>query len=91
MDVHALRDGTALLSLLAQHLQVRGVIFGHIHQAYYGNWAQMQLWGTPSTCVQFVPGSLQFTLDPSTGPTARWLFLANDGTIGTELFTTSPC
>lgn len=85
MDVYALQDGTAFLELLAQHAQVRGVVFGHIHHAYSGAYAQIPLWGTPSTCVQFVPGSTQFTIDPPVGPAARWLYLASDGTLRTEL------
>lgn len=87
MDVYALQDGAELLADLADYPQVRGVIYGHIHQAHYRRHAHFELWGTPSTCVQFVPGSQRFMLDKQVGPCACWLTLAATGELATELFT----
>ncbi len=87
MDVYALQDGPALLAELARHPHVRGLIYGHIHHAHYSRQAQLELWGTPSTCVQFVAGSQHFTPDMHLGPCARWLTLTAAGTLSTELFT----
>jgi 3',5'-cyclic-AMP phosphodiesterase len=75
------RDFFATLDL---HPQVRGIVFGHIHQAFNTERRGVALLGAPSTCIQFLPNSLDFALDPAT-PGFRWLELHPDGRIVTGI------
>ena len=63
---------------------VRGMVWGHVHQAFDGMREGVMLMGTPSTCVQFEPGSTKFTLDERP-PGYRWLHLYPDGRIDTRV------
>jgi Icc protein len=60
------------------------VLFGHAHQAYDGTHNGIRIYGTPSTCRQFRPGSSSFAVDDRP-PAYRRLELAADGTFSTEL------
>jgi Icc protein len=82
LDAIGLEDGAALLAVMDRHPQVRGVLWGHIHQAFNGRHGAIRLMGSPSTCVQFLPGSPVFALDSVT-PGLRWLDLYPDGRIET--------
>jgi Icc protein len=52
-----------LFAVLDRHPQVKLVLFGHIHQDYNQTRHGVQYLGTPSTCIQFEPGSAEFALD----------------------------
>jgi Icc protein len=71
-----------LHAIVADHPRIRGVIWGHAHQAF----AERRngcLWaGCPSTMVQFKPGVDDFTLD-ALQPGFRYLDLYADGKIET--------
>ncbi len=84
LDGIGLADGEALLAVLARHAQVRGVVWGHVHQEFDGVRSGLRLLGTPSTCVQFLPDSADFALDTRT-PGLRWLDLLPDGDIETQV------
>lgn len=82
MDTMGLANGQELLALIARFPQVKGVIFGHVHQAFAGYWQKVPLWSTPSTCFQFRPQAPTLVLD--TQPAGwRWLKLYADGAIST--------
>jgi len=82
LDPMAVADGDRLLELVAGHRQVRGVVFGHIHQQFETSRGGVRLLGTPSTGAQFRPGVAVSTADPRP-PGYRWLRLADDGTLAT--------
>lgn len=82
MDAMAADDGEQLLTLLRQHPHVRGVLFGHIHQRFEAETAQLRLLGSPSTCMQFEPHSTSSHSDRRL-PGFRWLQLGADGSIDT--------
>ena len=84
LDQVALTNAAALFEVLARHAQVRGVLFGHVHQAHDSQHGTLRLLGTPSTCAQFMPGSDRFAVDPRP-PAYRQLLLRANGTIGTRL------
>lgn len=63
LDAIGLKDGATLLARLARHPQVRGMLFGHIHQALDRRQDGLRLLGTPATSFQFRPGRAQFALD----------------------------
>ena len=67
---------------------MRGLVFGHVHQAVAARHGGVALFGTPSTCFQFAPGSAAFAIDRSPGssePGYRWLTLHHDGGLESEL------
>lgn len=82
LDGMALANADALFAVLDRHPSVRGVVFGHIHQAFDAERRGVRLLGTPSTCVQFAAVRPRFGVDPSPAG-YRWLGLQPDGGIAT--------
>jgi len=85
LDTVGLKNGEALLSLLARHSHVKALIWGHAHQATRRRHHHVELIGTPSTCAQFLPGSEDFAVDPAAPPAYRILHLGDAGEIRDEL------
>lgn len=84
MNPIGLRNAQALFDCLAPHDQVRGLLWGHIHQQLDDMHHGLRLMATPSTCVQFRPKSDHFSLDDRP-PGYRWLKLHPDGHIDTAV------
>ncbi len=84
LDQHIIRDQQAFFEIIDQYPQVRGIIWGHIHQAFEMQRGDMQLLGTPSTCTQFAPHSARFAAD-TRPPAYRSVSLYPDGKITTKL------
>jgi len=82
LDTMAVDNASEFLALLEKHSQVRGVLWGHVHQQFDGRYKNIKLMSSPSTCVQFLPGSKDFAVDAAT-PGYRWLELYPDGRIET--------
>jgi len=85
LDGVALRNADDFLDIVDRHPQVRGIIWGHVHQASDRRRNDVRLMSTPSTCLQFLPNSDDFAVDSRT-PGFRWLNLRNNGAIETEVF-----
>nr|WP_288357720.1 3',5'-cyclic-AMP phosphodiesterase [uncultured Pseudomonas sp.] len=77
-----LRNPDALFSLLQRFPQARAVLWGHVHQTIDTRRGDLRLLASPSTCVQFTPGSEDFQAD-SAAPGYRWLRLHDDGRLDT--------
>lgn len=75
-------NGDEFLAIIDRHPQVRTVLCGHIHQEFQSTRKSVRYFGTPSTCVQFKPGTQGFTLD-AVAPGYRWFQLNPDGTVET--------
>ncbi|MGI9328205.1 MAG: metallophosphoesterase [Pseudomonadales bacterium] len=84
LDKDCLREGRALLEWLAARPLVRAVVFGHVHQSVDEAFKNLRLWGTPSTCFQFAPGSQSFSVDHRQ-PGYRWLTLEHSGSIHSQV------
>lgn len=82
MDTMALDNPEDFFRVIDRHPQARGVIWGHVHQEFSSVRNGVLLLASPSTCVQFLPGSRDFALDTLT-PGFRWLELHPDGRIDT--------
>ncbi|WP_068829090.1 3',5'-cyclic-AMP phosphodiesterase [Pseudomonas sp. BMS12] len=82
MEPIGLRNPEALFAVLARHAQVKALLWGHIHQEFDQQRDGMRLLASPSTCVQFAPGSTEFQVDTS-APGYRWLRLHADGRLET--------
>lgn len=84
IDELGLENAAALLALLARHRQVRGCLFGHIHQALQRRHGRLAMLSVPSTCDQFRRGSDHFAVD-ELPPGYRWLRLQPDGLLSSAV------
>ncbi len=84
MDEIRLQNGPRLLELVREFSCVKALLWGHAHQAYAGHDEHVRLFGTPSTCFQFAPGSVDFELD-GTAPGYRVFDLGTDGTVASRV------
>jgi len=84
LDGVALRNPHDLLETIDAAPQVRGILWGHVHQASDRQRNSIRLMSTPSTCSQFLPHSDDFAID-ARPPGFRWLDLSPDGTIDSEV------
>lgn len=87
LDEQQVADSAALIDLLAKEPRVRGIVWGHVHQAFRARDARLpgvELLSSPSTCVQFAPNSADFQLDKC-APGYRWLDLHTDGCIESDI------
>jgi Icc protein len=82
MNPIGLRNPDALFAVLERYPQVRAVLWGHVHQEYDQMRGAIRLLASPSTCIQFAPGSVDFKVD-TTAPGYRWLRLYDDGRLET--------
>ncbi|MCK7596372.1 phosphodiesterase [Microbulbifer sp. CAU 1566] len=83
IDGHMLREGReAFIELVRGADNVRAIAWGHVHQQYDSQLDHIGLHATPSTSVQFTPGSGPFAVD-SEMPGYRWFELNDDGSYST--------
>lgn len=82
LDTMIVDNNAALFTITDPYPQIRGFIWGHIHQTFAGERRGIPLLGAPSTCVQFKPGVATPEAD-LLGPGYRWLELHQDGKIST--------
>jgi Icc protein len=84
LDQVGLKDADAFMNIVRSHPNVRGVLWGHVHQSLDAFMHGVRFMATPATCAQFVPGSDTFALD-TRPPAYRTLELMPDGSIVTEV------
>ncbi len=84
LDQVGLQNGAEFLALLREYPNVRGVVFGHVHQDSDLLLDGLRVIATPSTCSQFRPRSDDFAVDEKP-PAWRTLTLHADGRIDTRL------
>ena len=82
MEPIGLRNSHALFAVLERFPQARAVLWGHVHQEIDQMHAGLRLLASPSTCIQFEPGSDDFKVDER-APGYRWLRLLPDGRLET--------
>ncbi|WP_444997294.1 3',5'-cyclic-AMP phosphodiesterase [Aliikangiella sp. IMCC44359] len=80
LDQIGLINADELNQVVEQHSQVKGVVWGHIHQEFQRTIKGVQWIATPSSCVQFEPGSVDFSAGVE-APGYRYLNLFSDGRI----------
>lgn len=85
LDKVALRDSAEFRECINRHANVRGVLWGHVHQAMDTTIDGVKYMSTPSTCAQFLPHSVHFVMD-NKPPGYRTLELNSDGSINTQVF-----
>jgi len=82
LDQQMVADADAFFNVLDRYAGVRAVLWGHVHQEIDRFRNGVRLLASPSTCVQFAPGSESFKVDDQP-PGYRWLTLHTDGRIET--------
>jgi len=84
LDTSGLANAAEFWRVIDAHAGVRAVTWGHVHQAYEGRRGQVQMFATPSTGAQFLPGSDRYAVD-SRPPAYRTFQLHADGRIETQV------
>lgn len=84
IDQYILRNADAFFALVDQSVQVKAVVWGHVHQEFNNQRKHMRLFATPSTCIQFKPNTEDFGVDTAM-PGYRWFDLHSDGRIETGI------
>ena len=84
LDRVGLTNASEFLRIIDAHCNVRGIVWGHVHQAYDARRKGVRLLATPSTCAQFLPNSADFAVDPRP-PGYRTFELRADGSLLTEV------
>jgi len=85
LDPLGLDNADPLFELIAAAPQVKGVVWGHVHQEFDEERAGVRLLSTPSTCIQFKPNTVDFELDFQP-PGYRWFELYPDGRFDTAVY-----
>ncbi len=80
LQQHSLKNSDEFFAILDRYSLVRGVLYGHIHQALDAQRGDMKIMASPSTCIQFHPTNDHFTID-NKNPGYRWIELGADGEI----------
>jgi Icc protein len=84
MDAMSLDNPDDFFAVLDRYNHVKGILWGHIHQEFVSMRNGVALYGTPSTCIQFIPHTNEFRRD-ELSPACRWLELASGGDITTHV------
>ena len=84
IDTMAIENAEALFDIIDRHPQVKGLLWGHVHQTFEATRRGVRLMASPSTCVQFAPRADGFTIDQEP-PGFRLLALLPDGSIKSEV------
>ncbi len=84
LDLKGLKDSDRLRARLMQHNNLRGVLWGHVHQEMHQTVDRVAWMSTPSTCIQFKPGNREFATGTET-PGYRHISLYPDGSIATAV------
>jgi len=84
IDKHCLNNQQALWEVINKVPQVKGIVFGHVHQHVDKIKDGVRVLGTPSTSVQFAPLMKEFTIDTQQ-PGFRFMELLANGDIKTKI------
>ncbi len=82
LDQHKLKNSDTFWDAIKGMDKIKAIICGHIHQDFDEIFSGKRVLAAPSTCIQFLPNSDQFSLD-QINPGWREISLHADGTITT--------
>lgn len=84
IDTMTIDNPEPLFRIIDRHDNVRGILWGHVHQTFEATHGSVRLMASPSTCVQFAPSVDEFQVDEEP-PGFRLLALLPDGSIRSEV------
>lgn len=85
MDTMMIENSEEFLAVLRRYPEVKAVTCGHIHQVMDKQVDAIRLFSAPSTCFQFEPKSLEFSV-ADTAPGYRIINLYRDGSLETAVY-----
>ena len=85
IDEKGLLEADRLREKITRHDNVRGVLWGHVHQETHQTIDGIEWMSTPSSCVQFKPNSRDFAIGTE-APGYRYLGLYPDGSISSRVY-----
>lgn len=85
MDKFGLQAPDNFLKVINKHANIKGVIFGHIHQAFDETHNAIRFLGSPSTCTQF-KSKEDNAIIADLPPAYRELTLKSNGSIKTHVY-----
>ena len=85
LDAMMIENGAEFLAVLRRHPAIKAVTCGHIHQVIDKQVEGLRIISAPSTCFQFEPKSLEFSV-VDTAPGYRMLELHRDGSLATCIY-----
>ncbi|MFK8067099.1 MAG: phosphodiesterase [Gammaproteobacteria bacterium] len=83
MDSMMLENADEFFAVIDQYDHIKSVAWGHNHQEFFQIRNGVELYATPSTCVQYTPKAKDFEVDVENMPGYRWFKLSDDGSIET--------
>lgn len=84
IDEMGLDNPDGMFNLIEKADQVKGILWGHVHQTYDGTHNGLRMMASPSTCVQFAPNQDDFGVDEEP-PGFRLIALQPDGNIHSQV------
>ncbi len=82
MDRYIVQNAHSFWQVIKDFQNIKGILWGHVHQEFDELYSGIRLLSTPSTCIQFTPNNDDFAVE-DTMPGYRWLELYKDGTLKT--------
>ncbi len=82
LDQQIVNNAMDFFAVINKHTNIKAVVSGHVHQEFYRHRTGVDIYTTPSTCIQFKPNSKDFCLDQLM-PGYRWFELHQDGSYKT--------
>ncbi|MFC3153110.1 3',5'-cyclic-AMP phosphodiesterase [Litoribrevibacter euphylliae] len=84
IDNIGVKNASDFMETIKGYDQVKGVLWGHVHQEVDEHQDGRRLLASPSTCIQFTKHSDEFSVD-TLSPGYRYLELLADGSIETQV------
>ena len=84
LDKMSLDNADEFFEIVDRYQNIRGILWGHIHQPSEAERNGVRMFSIPSTCIQFAPAQTSFGI-ADTPPGVRWLALLPDGEIRTGI------
>lgn len=78
LDTQVIANAADVLQHFARYPQLKMIVCGHVHQQNQQQAGHIQLYSTPSTCIQFKSNSDDFAVGREM-PGYRWFTLHDDG------------
>ncbi len=80
VDEYVVKNSDEFFGIVDRYENIKAISWGHIHQEFLNSRQGVQLFATPSTCVQFMPKNDEFQVDRAM-PGYRIYKLHRDGKI----------
>ena len=78
IDKYPLIDPQAFLKIVDRYPDIKGVVWGHVHQEFEADRNGIAMLGSPSSAINGLPGAQRFTPDP-VGAASRWIAVSANG------------